>query len=225
VSDSSLNVEILKFVTLGHYEPSFFPWHRQFIHIYEQTLRSKCGYTGSIPFGTYSNAFENFTDVDNRYWDWTLDWEDLTSSPIWDSELGFGGNGDIKHSDDSGGCLTNGPFTNLRPLFYNDSRRQHCLSRSFQEHDVRKIRPASVDAILNLNEFDGFSVLMEKEIHNIIPQTVRGDFLLLTAPNGMYSSNILRVIPNKIQILFSICTILKWIDCGGSGNSKIFRGA
>ena len=41
-----------------HHTASFLPWHRYFLHIYESTLRSKCGYEGGLV-----------------YWDWTLDWE------------------------------------------------------------------------------------------------------------------------------------------------------
>jgi len=40
-------------------------------------LREQCNYTGELV-----------------YWDWTLDWEHLENSPIFDPQSGFGGDGD-----------------------------------------------------------------------------------------------------------------------------------
>ena len=34
----------------AHGAAAFLPWHRYFIHIYEQTLRARCGYDGLLPY-------------------------------------------------------------------------------------------------------------------------------------------------------------------------------
>lgn len=42
------------------------------------------------------------------YWDWTLDWEDPLSSPVFDPMTGFGGDGDRQQPSSTGVgyCLT-----------------------------------------------------------------------------------------------------------------------
>ena len=38
-----------------HFTGQFLPWHRWFIHVFEETLKNKCGYKGVSP-----------------YWNWTI---------------------------------------------------------------------------------------------------------------------------------------------------------
>lgn len=33
----------------SHYAASFLPWHRMYIHVFEQALRHSCGYSDSLP--------------------------------------------------------------------------------------------------------------------------------------------------------------------------------
>jgi tyrosinase len=58
----------------------FLPWHRLAVWTYESTLRTECGYNGTQP-----------------YWDYNLDSPDkgghFITSPLFDSQFGFGGNG------------------------------------------------------------------------------------------------------------------------------------
>jgi hypothetical protein len=35
--------------TYSHYAAAFLPWHRMFIHLYEESLRNQCGYLGPFP--------------------------------------------------------------------------------------------------------------------------------------------------------------------------------
>ncbi|KAK8064599.1 tyrosinase [Apiospora phragmitis] len=60
----------------SHEAAPFLPWHRYFIHIYEQTLKQYCQYEDTLP-----------------YWDWTHDWANLTQAPVWSTTEGFGANG------------------------------------------------------------------------------------------------------------------------------------
>ncbi|KAN0111160.1 hypothetical protein V8E52_008772 [Russula decolorans] len=58
----------------------FLPWHRWFVHVFEELLKNKCGYTGSSP-----------------YWDWTIDAPNFYESSFWkdsDPKSGLGGWGD-----------------------------------------------------------------------------------------------------------------------------------
>ncbi|KAK5116248.1 hypothetical protein LTR62_008575 [Meristemomyces frigidus] len=56
-----------------HNSAPFLPWHRYFLHVYEGTQRSKCGYEGGLV-----------------YWDWTLHSEALEHSPVFDPAAGYG---------------------------------------------------------------------------------------------------------------------------------------
>ena len=91
-----------------HYVGHFLPWHRYFTATYEHILRNECGYSGAQP-----------------YWDWTLDThdpQDFPQSPVFDADLGFGGNGPYVEGNASdpfavpgrtgGGCVLDGPFAN-----------------------------------------------------------------------------------------------------------------
>ncbi|KAI0291784.1 Di-copper centre-containing protein [Multifurca ochricompacta] len=49
-----------------HFTGLFLPWHRWYVHVYEQALKSKCGYTGASP-----------------YWNWTIDAPDFFESSFW----------------------------------------------------------------------------------------------------------------------------------------------
>ncbi|KAK6596644.1 hypothetical protein H4I96_09296 [Botrytis cinerea] len=158
----------------SHNTPAFIAWHRYFLHIYERALREQCGYTGH-----------------NVYWDWSLDWEDMSKSPIWDSNIGFGGNGN-SHSNKSvghGHCVTDGPFANRTIQYFGSEYGAHCLSRGFIHGDhLRtifglKVQPKALEAVLLQPDYESFNLELEEGPHNAIPRAIRGDFLRVTAPN------------------------------------------
>ncbi len=70
----------------AHNNPSFLPWHRLFVKVFDATLRKECSYEGNMP-----------------YWDWALDSQAPEKSPVFDDTFGFGGNG-------NGKCLSSGIF-------------------------------------------------------------------------------------------------------------------
>jgi tyrosinase len=122
-----------------------------------------------------------------------LDWEDLTLSPVWDSETGFGGNGNS--SDEKsvayGSCVTDGPFARLIALIWGVEDQPHCLSRGFAKHEkVKKfglrVQPEALKKVLKEPNYDSFNLGLEYGPHNAIPLTVRGDFYKVTAPYGMF---------------------------------------
>ncbi|KAF5121969.1 Tyrosinase ustQ [Metarhizium anisopliae] len=163
-----------------HYAAAFLPWHRHFIHTFEEALRAECLYSGSL-----------------AYWDWSLDAADLAQSPIW-STSGFGSDGTSagERGVGNGHCVTDGPFANSTRNWqaeeigsqFKISRNPHCLSRGFQTGDAKKklqarVTPESIKSILEQDSYAEFFKELEDHAHNAIPQFIRGDFLLQTAPN------------------------------------------
>ena len=134
-----------------------------------------------------------FNESSYRYWDWTLDWTDLPSAPVWDDELGFGGDGDPDGEVvyQNGRCVTSGPFAKLRPLYCQTQYKPHCLSRGFRRgiHSGRLLpgdgaSPLKIDEILAKNSFDEFFHGLEMGPHNFVPFSIQGDLLGLSAPSG-----------------------------------------
>ncbi|KAF4637011.1 hypothetical protein G7Y89_g1074 [Cudoniella acicularis] len=157
-----------------HGSAAFYPWHRYFIHVYEKSLKEDCEYNGNLP-----------------YWDWTLDWEKITKAPVWDSENGFGGDGNstgeivLGH----GRCVVDGPFAGQTALFYGTRYDPHCLSRGFGDGINDKgvfsgagVRPEVVEKIMRQPDYEKFFLAVENGPHSTIPNGVRGDFFSFTAP-------------------------------------------
>jgi tyrosinase len=92
-----------------HFTGQFFPWHRWFVHVFEESLKNKCGYTGVSP-----------------YWNWTIDAPDFYESSFWkdsDPVSGLGGWGD----PNADFAVPDGGFHKL-PLSYPSP---HTVRRNF----------------------------------------------------------------------------------------------
>lgn len=121
-----------------------------------------------------------------------MDWLDLANSSIWDGETGFGGDGDSNTpvTVGNGRCVTTGPFTDLRPVRYNHTYTAHCLSRGFRDGNqtgrlpAAPFSPETVGALLRETTYTNFVQQVEYSVHNIMHQSIAGDFLALTAANG-----------------------------------------
>lgn len=158
-----------------HHSAAFLPWHRYFLKIYHDTLKNQCGYQGELV-----------------YWDWTLDWDDLAHSPVFDRTTGFGGDGDPKGDitiGNSGRCVIDGPFAGLQAKFYDVKYKPHCLSRGFRTDDGRLgvidgslISPDSIEEVLQIDGYEEFVTSMESKVHDAIPFGIAGDFETFTAP-------------------------------------------
>lgn len=136
-----------------------------------------------------------------RYWDWSLDAADLAESPIWDSVLGFGGDGDEAAPSAFQGahCVTDGPFGQQQLRHWRSKSNghgfdidadPHCLNRGFERRLDKKLKlqsrigPEAVDEMLAQETYGEFFDKLETYTHNAIPQFINGDFTLMTAPNG-----------------------------------------
>ncbi|KAK6865201.1 hypothetical protein PG990_005356 [Apiospora arundinis] len=141
-----------------HWVGFFLPWHRYFLWLYEQELKTACKYTSGIP-----------------YWNWTLDADTnakFLGSPVFDTVHGFGGNGKYlrdtgsstnsglasssssskltQHiamaSDDpsatGGGCISDGPFADYKVSMgpgNSTKPNPHCLVRDINPSFVRSM--------------------------------------------------------------------------------------
>ncbi|KAJ8113017.1 hypothetical protein ONZ43_g5256 [Nemania bipapillata] len=158
----------------SHEAAPFLPWHRYFIHIYEQTLKQRCQYQGTLP-----------------YWDWTRDWANLTQAPVWSATEGFGGNGDtnLPAPVGDGYCVQDGPFAGLQVQYYDGDWNPHCLSRGFlageylDHFGAQRLNSSAMAAVLDEPDYYRFLLMLEDSSHSAIPILVRGDFSRFTAPN------------------------------------------
>lgn len=159
-----------------HNSASFLPWHRYFLHIYENALREHC----------------NFTGTGLVYWDWTLDAAALETSPVFSPTSGFGGDGDPEGEitvGRSGRCVINGPFSDVNASYYDVKVQPHCLSRGFRNDggesghmDGSGVSAESIEEVLQLDDYEAFVVALEKRVHDVIPFGIGGDFETFTAP-------------------------------------------
>lgn len=119
----------------------FLPWHRLYVWHYENALRTECGYTGYQPVSRRSSTQWQYTKLTSpcfQYWNWDRYAKDPLNSPLFDgSDTSLGGDGlpvphpgisimgapkpyDVIPPGNGGGCVTTGPFkdmkVNLGPL-------------------------------------------------------------------------------------------------------------
>jgi len=158
--------------SLTHHTAVFLPWHRNFLQVYLNILRTHCGYRGDLV-----------------YWDWTLDFEMPSASPIFDLQLGFGGDGRFGEEENAsnGTCVADGPFSHYIGLYVNDDYAPHCLSRQFGEGFFIKdtsqspYRPEVVQRLLSAPTFEAFTEGIY-ELHDDVHDGVGGDLRLNTSP-------------------------------------------
>jgi tyrosinase len=128
-----------------------------------------------------------------RYWDWALDFEELSRSPIFDPDHGFGGDGISGQpiTSANGTCVGDGPFSSYHGLYVNSDYAPHCLSRTFGENFFVEdpadspFRPEVVDELLATPDFVAFTDAIYK-MHDDLHDGIGGDLQQNTSPYGMY---------------------------------------
>ena len=163
---------------IAHQAASFLPWHRHFLSIFSHTLRSTCNFTDQLP-----------------YLDWTLDYASPATSPIFDPEHGFGGDGNVTGTFilNDGRCIVDGPFVDMRPLWDNYTANPHCISRGFKDVVTGEVgslsgyafRPDAMEEIMSQRSFKSFSDMLEKSLHDALHNGINGGFGSLTSANGI----------------------------------------
>jgi hypothetical protein len=147
-----------------------------------------------------------------RYWDWQLDWQDVTQAPIWDDKHGFGTTGVADQPERpilKGYCVMDGPFKDFVIPYLDDEVYPHCLSRGFAQGEELKnqskmVSPDVIENLLSLNSYDAFNLGLEHGPHLAIPRAIRGDFSLLTAPSGK---------PNRIMEICTANSVFLYRSC------------
>ncbi|KAI8310759.1 hypothetical protein K4K61_013156 [Colletotrichum sp. SAR11_59] len=160
-----LNIQI-------HFVAQFLPWHRYFVHIYETALRDECSYTGPM-----------------TYWDWTLDSEDMSKSPVFstDATTGFGGNGlnggltSPSRPNPLTMCVIDGAFANFTVPYFDTTPRAHCLNRGFNDgigvdngkFQGKAYSPARISEITETSgNFSQFATALENGPHGAIHNSI-----------------------------------------------------
>jgi tyrosinase len=134
----------------------------------------------------------------SSYWDWSLDWQDLANSSIWDNEEGFGSQSDGQVGASHPGQTTNGkcvsgPFKDIRLFHFNLTVRPHCLSRQFEltrseDHGTfsgELMSPESIGQIARAQEYGSLRYGIEV-IHDVVHSGVIGDLNTWSSANGTY---------------------------------------
>ena len=137
---------------------------------------------------------KNVLSLFPRYWDWSQDWRDFHHAPVWSSDGGFGGDGNITDETTvgKGRCVTDGPFAGLEALYYDDQVQPHCLSRGFEKGErmeelAELIRPEVIEDLMHDDEYEKFAPELERRAHRFIRDGVNGDFSKFTGPYGKLS--------------------------------------
>ncbi|MEJ7901492.1 MAG: tyrosinase family protein [Thermomicrobiales bacterium] len=122
-------------LTAAHMGPAFFPWHRMYLHLFEQQLQL-VDPTVSLP-----------------YWDWSVDRE--IDSWVWQDDF-MGGDG----SDDDDEAVITGPFRKgeweLTIFDYNDVHQTPWITRDLGMGGLAPDLPTpeDVEAALTVDTYD-----------------------------------------------------------------------
>ncbi|KAJ3960443.1 hypothetical protein N0V92_002920 [Colletotrichum tropicale] len=134
------------------------------------------------------------------YWDWTLDSDDMSKSPVFstDATTGFGGNGlnggltSPSRPNPLTMCVTDGAFANFTVPYFDTTPRAHCLNRGFNDglgvdngkFQGKAYSPARISEITETSgNFSQFATALENGPHGAIHNSVGGDLIPSTSPN------------------------------------------
>jgi tyrosinase len=146
-----------------HHAAIALPWHRYFLHVYKETLRSERGWDGWLP-----------------YWDWTLGSGNLGESEIWDAWSGFGGNGTEPQS-----CVLDSPLGDFKPSYREFGYEPHCVTRKFEEMHSKHYTPEIVRGIVKeARTYDEFRERLEDGPHRHLHKGIGGEMKGISSTNG-----------------------------------------
>ncbi|KAI8901868.1 hypothetical protein BC833DRAFT_535205 [Globomyces pollinis-pini] len=143
----------------NHSKAPFLPWHRWFIHHYEQALQSV---NPSIIL---------------PYWDWTLDSENPTAADVF-KDFGLNGN------PASGYCMTTG-IAKGWTVTAGPNRAGKCLVRT-NDWSKKLWSPESVTNLLRTPDFSTFWTSLENGPHGMVHNAIggaNGDFKQMWSTN------------------------------------------
>lgn len=120
----------------------FLPWHRYFLHVFEQALRTECGFNGTMP-----------------WWDETVENGRFAQSSIFTPEY-FGSL--PGPTDGRGTCIVDGKFANMTcHIGPGMDDIDHCLSRGVDEKMTAQASTAYVDYCAEQTAYGNFESCAE----------------------------------------------------------------
>lgn len=126
-------------------------------------MRLHGGTTVSCPTTSYSVSLLITTNI--RYWDETYDSGRFSSSDVFNTRDGFGGNG-RDGDEENGGCIRDGPFAkyvlHIGPGYENT---EHCITRSINNEISLAASQNSVDNCLSQPNFENAWPCIETNPH------------------------------------------------------------
>ena len=141
-----------------HDQQFFLPWHRWYILALENLLRIvDCRIT--VP-----------------YWDWSSEPTTWQQSNVWNTDCGFGGNG-----NPSCNCVTTGPFASpgwrVTPSAGND-----CLQRNFNGN-VPDCATVAMIQRMGIPSFNTWHTVISSNLHNLVHCNIGGHMCTINASN------------------------------------------
>ncbi|KAJ3019676.1 hypothetical protein HKX48_001919 [Thoreauomyces humboldtii] len=143
----------------AHQKPHTLPWHRRFLHVYENALQTVAADpTLFVP-----------------YWNWSDDSQNVAGAKVWQA---FGHDG----SSAAGGCVVDGNFANWAVKvdsgadgLGSTAAPAHCLKRNENFSTLGAfIAPEPLSMIFKETSYDAFRQRLEKGAHNAVHNTIGG---------------------------------------------------
>ncbi|KAH8648451.1 hypothetical protein BX600DRAFT_442742 [Xylariales sp. PMI_506] len=125
-----------------HMHPQFLPWHRYYVAVFEDMLRTECSFTGPLP-----------------WWNEPLDAGNFANSPIFTSSS-FG-TAALKTSSNQGTCVEDGAFAGLTIHVGGEQ----CLSRAVDEGDTAQCTTDFVNSCNSNSDYANMESCMEYGPH------------------------------------------------------------
>jgi len=130
-----------------HMRPTFLPYHRYFVAVFESLIRDECSYRGPM-----------------FWWDETLDAGNFRNSLIFRNE--YFSPAPQRTGNGQGTCITTGTFANIQlNLGPGSGRQRHCLSRAVDESLTAQCNQNFVNYCNSFNNFNDMAACNEQGPH------------------------------------------------------------
>ncbi|RKP37296.1 hypothetical protein BJ085DRAFT_19981, partial [Dimargaris cristalligena] len=142
-----------------HTWPLFFPFHREYIRNFERELQKVD------------------PSVILAYWDWSIDSQTPSNSPVWN---------DYGHSGGEGQCVLDGSFSGWQAQYNLNGTDLHCLRRAWnQGTSMGSVFPPEYleQNARDNDDYVTFWNTLERGPHGIVHAFIGGDMFDMASPN------------------------------------------
>ena len=127
-----------------HMRPTFLPYHRYYVAVFESLIRDECGYRGPM-----------------FWWDETLDAGNFRNSLVFRNE--YFSPGPLRTANGQGTCISTGTFAGIQlNLGPGSGRTRHCLSRALDEGATAQCNQNFVNYCNSFNNFNDMAACSEQ---------------------------------------------------------------